>query len=416
MKIKGCIVLLLLGLLTLRVSAYSVLTHEAIIDAAWEPSVKPFLLKTYPLATPDELREAHAYAYGGSIMPDMGYYPLGSKLFTDLVHYVRSGDFVETLLSEASSLNELAFALGALAHYQADIYGHTLGTNQAVPLSFPKIKKKYGHVVNYAQHPVAHTRTEFGFDIVQLAKGNYAPESYRDFIGFKVSKELLERAFLKTYGLELTEIIPNPELSIGSFRWAVKNLLPELTRAAWINKKDEIQESMPGVTARQFRYRMSRASFHKEWGNAYEKPSFTERTLSFIIRIIPKIGPLQVLKFKPPTPEGEKLFFDSFNKTMAQYSASVSKLSQGTLNLQNSDFDTGNPTVPGEYILADEAYEALLLKLEENNFIHTGKELKNNILAFYRDPGAVSSREDKEDREKALKALEKLKSHQINLN
>src|SRR6266536_2356088 len=97
--------------------AYSVLTHEAIIDTTWKDDIAPLLLKRFPDATPDQLRKAHAYAYGGAIIQDMGYYPLGSKFFSDLTHYVSSGDFVLNLIAEAGDLNEYAFALGSLAHY-----------------------------------------------------------------------------------------------------------------------------------------------------------------------------------------------------------------------------------------------------------------------------------------------------------
>src|SRR5579863_6585619 len=59
-------------------SSYAVLTHEAIIDSAWAQNIKPLLLARFPHATPDELLHAHANAYGGCILQDMGYYPFGS--------------------------------------------------------------------------------------------------------------------------------------------------------------------------------------------------------------------------------------------------------------------------------------------------------------------------------------------------
>src|SRR5882762_11686832 len=78
--------------------AYSVLTHEQVVDLLWKDRIEPMLRKRFPQATDEDLRKAHAYAYGGSLLQDMGYYPFGSKFFSDLVHYVRSGDFVEALL------------------------------------------------------------------------------------------------------------------------------------------------------------------------------------------------------------------------------------------------------------------------------------------------------------------------------
>jgi zinc dependent phospholipase C len=170
---------------------YSVLTHEAIIDAAWETQLRPLLLQRFPDATPDDLRKAHAYAYGGAIVQDMGYCPHGNKFFSDLTHYVRSGDFIEALLRDSQDLNEYAFALGAMAHYAADNNGHRLATNRAVPMLYPKLAKKYGNVVTYEDDPIAHVKTEFGFDVLEVAKGRYASDGYHDFIGFAVSLPLL---------------------------------------------------------------------------------------------------------------------------------------------------------------------------------------------------------------------------------
>jgi Zinc dependent phospholipase C len=172
-------------------AAYAVLAHEAIIDSAWDTNIRPLLLKRFPQATREELKEAHGYAYGGAIIQDMGYYPHGSKFFSDLTHYVRSGDFVVALLRDAKDLDGYAFALGALSHYAADNDGHLIGVNRAVPLLYPKMKKKYGDLVTYEENPLAHVKTEFGFDVLEVAQGRYAPDSYHDFIGFEVSAPLL---------------------------------------------------------------------------------------------------------------------------------------------------------------------------------------------------------------------------------
>ena len=164
-------------------SSYSVLTHEAIIDSAWDTSIKPLLLSRFPGPTPEELVEAHAYAYGGSIIQDMGYYPFGSKLFTDLLHYVRSGDFVLNLLRESQDLNEYSFSLGALAHYAADNDGHRMATNVAVPLLYPKLRLQFGNLVTYSDDPLSHVKTEMAFDVLQVAQGHYAPDGPARRIG-----------------------------------------------------------------------------------------------------------------------------------------------------------------------------------------------------------------------------------------
>ncbi|RYY10824.1 MAG: hypothetical protein EOO36_19960, partial [Cytophagaceae bacterium] len=241
--------------------AYSVLSHQANIDSCWVPYMKPALERRFPGATPDEFREAKAYAYGGSIMQDMGYYPFGSALFTDLAHYVRSGDFVENLLRDAKDRNEYAFALGALAHYVADIYGHEVGINKSVPLLFPNLRKKYGPIVTYEQDPVAHGRTEFAFDVVQLAAGRYRTAAYHDFIGFKVSEKLLEQAFAETYGLEMKQLMFSTDLAFGSYRFAVRNLIPLASRAAWRANRHELRKVNRRIRRRDYIYKESKDEF-----------------------------------------------------------------------------------------------------------------------------------------------------------
>src|SRR5579863_6765078 len=153
---------------------YSVLTHEAIVDSLWDASIQKMLLKRFPMATPEELEQAHAYVYGGCILQDMGYYPFSSRFFSDLTHYVRSGDFVGALIRESQDLNEYAFALGALSHYAADNAGHRIATNLAVPILYPKLRRRFGKKVTYWDDPPSHLKTEFGFDVLQVAKGRYA--------------------------------------------------------------------------------------------------------------------------------------------------------------------------------------------------------------------------------------------------
>ena len=225
-----------------QTAAYAVLSHEAIIDSVWDTNIRPLLLKRFPDATAEEIKEAHGYAYGGVIIQDMGYYPHGSHFFSDLTHYVRSGDFVLALLRDAKDLDGYAFALGALAHYAADNDGHLIGTNRAVPVLYPKLKKKYGDSVTYEEDPLAHVKTEFGFDVLEIAQGRYASDSYHDFIGFGVSVPLLEQAFQETYGLDLKSVLSDEDKVLGSYRYDVSQLLPKATRIAWSLKKNEISE------------------------------------------------------------------------------------------------------------------------------------------------------------------------------
>jgi hypothetical protein len=216
---KRKIVSVILGLLLAAPfsSGFSFLTHETIIDMTWDSGIKPVLLSKYPDTTPAQLRTAHAYAYGGAVIQDAGYYPFGHPPFSDLAHYVRTGDFITNLIHQSRDVNELAFALGALSHFVGDTMGHQLAVNPAVAIEFPELARKYGPVVTYEESPHAHVRTEWAFDIDQLAHSRFAPAAYLRHVGFKVSRGLLERAFYATYGLSLSSVMGNESHAIGSY-------------------------------------------------------------------------------------------------------------------------------------------------------------------------------------------------------
>jgi len=390
--------------------AYSVLTHEQIVDLLWKDQITPLLLQKYPGTTPEQLTKAHAFAYGGCLIQDMGYYPFGNRGFSDMVHYVRSGDFVAALLSEASDVDEYAFALGALAHYTSDITGHPM-VNVAVAQEFPKLSRKYGQAVTFEQDPKAHIQTEFGFDVVQVAKQRYTGDRYHDFIGFEVAKPVLERAFRKTYGVELKDVFSNLDLSIGSFRHSISTIIPEMTRVALLLKKDDMVKEDPSFAKDKFLYNLKRADFDKEWGKNYQKPGVGARILSFFFLLMPKVGPFKALSFKMPSPETETLYLKSVNSTVDQYRVYLKDLSAGRLALSNTDFDTGKPTRAGEYRLTDEAYMKLLSKLAHAKFTDVPPALRSNILDFYNDPSAVTAnKREADDWKETLKNIELLRA------
>jgi hypothetical protein len=370
------------------VRAYAVLSHEAIIDAVWETHIKALLLKKFPQATEDDLSRAQAYAYGGAIIQDLGYYPYGSPFFSDLTHYVRSGDLIQALLRDAKNLNEFAFAVGSLAHYAADTDGHRIGTNRAVPILYPGLRKKYGDSVSYEDAKLPHVKTEFGFDVLEIARERYAPDSYHDFIGFEVSRPVLDQAFRETYGLELKEILVNEEKALNSYRRDVSKLIPKATRIAWSLKKDEIKDDIPDATKRRFLYNLSRSNYDREWGKDYRKPSLGERFLALLYKLIPKFGPLKILQFRTPTPQTEHMFEASFNATLDRYRRLLREASEGTLQLNNDNFDVGENTGPGKYRLNDETHAKLLDRLAEENFAGATPELKAELLSFFAEPDA----------------------------
>jgi hypothetical protein len=375
--------------------AYSVLSHEANIDALWEAGIQPLLVRRFPRATAEELQKARAYAYGGSVIQDLGYFPFGSRFFSNLLHYVRTGDFVEAMIREAKDLPEYAFALGALAHYSADNIGHPEAVNRSVALMYPKLRARYGSSVTYADSPTAHVVVEFSFDVVQVATGRYQSEAYQRFIGFEVAKPVIERAFQATYGLEMKDVFLDADMSIGSYRYAIAQLIPQITRIAWRDKRDEIVKALPGVAQDQFVYRLNRREFDRTYGTKYARPGPFARFVALLYKLLPKVGPLRALKFVAPTPAAEALFLESLNDTRSRYRAGLASVGAGRLDLANTDFDTGKPSAHGEYPLADDTYAELLHRHADRKFAGVGDALRRNIAAFYATaPQRAASRKE----------------------
>jgi len=390
--------------------AYSVLTHEEIVDLAWASQMRPLLLRRFPNLSDDQIKVAHAYAYGGSVIQDLGYYPFGNKEFSDLVHYVRTGDFVLELLRQSQDENEYAFALGALSHYVADINGHP-AVNEAVALRYPKLRAEYGDSVRYAQGTTAHLKTEFGFDTLQVAKNRYASNQYHDFIGFMVAQPLLERTFPIVYGLPLKDVLSHEDLAIGSYRFSVSRIIPQMTQVALETHKKDLMSETPDFSKKKFLYRLSRFDYERDWGKTYTKPAFSTRVLSVLFRYFPKIGPFKGLAFDNPTPRTEDLYIKSINATVDRYQVDLEEVGAGTLALPNCDLDDGKPTQAAEYTLADETYANLLTRLATAKFDGTTQQLRVNILAFYADLSlSIDTKKDAVRWEAVLTDLNALKT------
>lgn len=368
--------------------AYSVLSHEAIVDALWDGELKPVLLAKFPNSTPEELKKAHGFAYGGAIIQDLGYYPHGSEQFSDLTHYVRTGDFIVALVNEARDLNELAFALGALSHYVSDLDGHRFATNVGEPMLYPKLRRKYGDVITYADNPAGHLKTEFGFDVLEVAKGNFAPQAYHDFIGFHVSKTVLQKGFRDTYGLDLQDVFKDFDRAIESYRRSVSKTIPMATRVAWAEKSSEIQQSEPGITRERFVYVMSQSSYERNWGKQYDRPTSGDRVLAFVVRLLPPIGRLKDLKFKMPTATVEKLFMQSFDRASKQYGETLEEARGNTLQLENKNYDVGVVTPAGAYRLDDDVQAFWLDLLAKKGFRTVTPPMAAELLSYYSDLNA----------------------------
>ena len=364
--------------------------------------------KPIPRRDSGRTARAHAYAYGGAIIQDMGYYPFGSQFFSDLTHYVRSGDFVLALIAESHDSERICFRAGRPCPLRRRHSGHPLATNLSVAtFMYPKLAKKYGPVITYDQKPSAHSQVEFGFDVDQVAEGNYAPRAYHDFIGFEVSKPVLERAFANTYSIDLSSIFVSVDLAIGSYRHAVSTVIPRTTRVAWHMKRHEIQNSHPNEVRSQFIYNVSHSEYRKDWGKTYEKPSVSARIRAFFLRLVPKVGPFSALAFHPPTPAVEQLYMHSFNETLKDYRGMLVAQQEGRLQLPNENFDTGELTEPTAYPFTDRTYAELLAKVSGKPISDT---LRSDILAFYVDLGApFATKNDPKGWQNVLVELRKLK-------
>ena len=370
---------------------YSVLTHEELIDLAWNDSIRPLLLARFPKATEAQLREAHAYAYGGSAIQDMGYYPFGKQFFSDLTHYVRSGDFVAYLFRDAENIDEYAFAIGALSHYVGDSVGHSLAVNPSTAIEFPKLEHRFGRSVTYDESPHGHIRTEFAFDIDQLANYEFAPAAYLRAIGFKVPRKALERAFINTYGIDSHEIFGRTHGALRSYRLSVRTLISEFAEAELVLHRHQFPLQPSDENYALFSERVSRTNYDRHWKHAFKGPGMGAHVLAVLVFIVPKIGPVSDLAIKIPTPETEEWYLKSVNHAVDVYHDLLAKMRTETdfrLALANLDLDTGKLTRPGTYPLTDKTYAELLERLTVNPERIVPARLKKNILDYYSDPKA----------------------------
>jgi len=377
--------------------AYSVLTHQQIIDLAWGSSIKPLLLARYPATTAEQLRVAQSYAYGGCEIQDAGYYPFGHAFFSELTHYVRAGDFVASLIRNARNVNELAFALGALSHYVGDSVGHHDAVNPSTAIAFPNLALQYGHSVTYDESPHGHVRTEFAFDIDQLTKQHFAPSAYLNHIGLRVSPDLLERAFFETYGLHLSEVLGNRrrKAAIGSYRRSIRSFLPDVAHAEALIHEHDFPADPDTAEIQQLDARLQQADYNHGWQNTRQKAGLKTHFLAFLVIIMPKIGPASDLSIKVPTEDTESKYIASVNKSLDLYEELLNRLHQTpaqdpeiTMKLDNRDLDTGYIVQPGGYPLTDKTYAKLLGVITAKATEAAPSGLKRDILAYYSDPNS----------------------------
>jgi hypothetical protein len=372
------------------VRAYSVLTHEQLIDLAWKSTIQPLLLRRYPTLTPAQLQEAHAYAYGGCVIQDLGYYPFGKAFFSDLTHYVRTGDFVRALFRDAKNADEVAFAVGALAHYLGDTIGHPDAVNPSVALDFPKLEAKYGPSVNYAEGEHQHVRTEFAFDINEIAKHRIAPERYLNHIGFAVPVALLTRAFYDTYGLDLGHVLGNHLPTLRGYRYSVRALLPRIAYAETLLYRNRLPPETPSASLTILTQEVDQLSVDNNWALYRRHAGIGTHLLAGLLFVTPKIGPLSDLALKPPTPETEQKYLDSVVRTNEVFRRLVANATTSD-GIDNADLDTGAAIRPGSYRLADLTYAKLLHTITRDPAAPVPFGIKRDLVAYFADPNALAA-------------------------
>ncbi|HEV2578460.1 MAG TPA: zinc dependent phospholipase C family protein [Acidobacteriaceae bacterium] len=430
LRLQVAVTLLLCFLsISSRAFGYSVLTHEQLIDLTWNTSIVPLLLSRYPTLTPDELEHARAYAYGGCVIQDIGYYPFGDKNFSNLTHYVRSGDFIVNLFRNAGNADELAFAVGALSHYIGDSVGHSQATNLAVPVEFPKLRRRYGNVVNYAEGEHQHVQTEFAFDIDEIANHRFAPVTYLRHVGLEVPTRQLALAFYQTYGLreDFTQT-RHHRVNVSAYRWAVHRFIPRVAYATTLlHRHHEPAEVDSDPDVQRLMAEVKAVEQQNHWDEYRKHAGPLTYTLAGLIFIVPKFGPLKLTAVKGPTSQTELDYVhsvirstDALNhalrrftpppstKPSAQEAASADThalppptdplpakpgssqaVPRGSIDphhpLLNRDLDTGNPVKPAGYPLTDQTYAYLLHGLTQTPTDPVPPGIKEDILAYYAD-------------------------------
>ena len=391
---------------------YGVYSHGELIDLVWSDSIRPLLIQQYPGITEAELTRAHSYAYGGCTIQDLGYYPFGQHFFSDLTHYVRSGDFIAALVRDASNADELAFAIGALSHYVGDVYGHSEAVNLSVGQAFPRLARRYGSVITFAQAEVSHGQVEMGFDMAQIGRHRFAPV-YRREIGFNVAQKLLDRAFHETYGIAVSRVIGREQTAIKSYRFSVGRLLPKFMQLEVLIHRKRLSQEKDDGTRHEYLENIRQAHYASIPGSVYWAPGVGTHALSLVVRIVPKVGTLKIFSLKVPSPATSDLYFYSVNTSVRRMRELIARLRQSPsdkVELANVDLDTGTRTEPGTYRLMDDTYARLLNEITRQPGVRIPTGLRDDILLFYSNPNApISTKNDRRAWARVLNGLNQLK-------
>ncbi len=409
---RGPALILCLILICRPAGAYSLLTHEQLIDLTWQSSIVPLLRSRYPNVTAAQLAEAHSYAYAGCVVQDIGYYPFGDVFYSDLTHYVRTGDFIVHLYRDAKNANELAFAIGALSHYIGDNIGHSRATNRAVAVEFPKLEAKYGPVVTYGEGERAHVQTEFAFDINEIAHHRLAPIHYLRHVGLNLPTQQLATAFYDTYGLsEDFSHARFRRINVGGFRFAVRSFIPRIAYAVTLLHRGSMPADSGSPDQLKLAARVTQVAAEENWDHYRRKAGIGTYALAGFIFILPKVGPLKLVAIKGPTSATEEEYVRSVNLSIDAMTATLERFGKPRQTLPNRDLDTGAPIQPGAYRLTDETYEKLLNRLVADPKHTVPPGLKADIAHYYADPNApIRTKKDPQKWAQVQAGLETLKA------
>lgn len=398
--------------------AYSVQTHEQLIDLAWKDSIRPLLLERYPHLTEAQIREAHAYAYGGCAIQDLGYYPFGNPFLSNLTHYVRPGDFIISLIDNAQNADELAFAIGALSHYVGDTIGHSEAINEAVGIEFPKLAKKYGPVVTYDEDEHAHVRTEFAFDVNEISKRRFAPSAYLKHVGLAVPIPLLRRALFQTYGVDLYDVIGHRKPVLTGYRFAVRSFLPRIAYAEVVLHKNGFPPDTPSDALDKLNRNLAQSDFENGWDQYRKNPGIGTHLLAYILFILPRIGPLADAAIRGPNANTQVSYVASLNHSIDSLRHILANFDSVAYLVPNRDLDTGGMVRPGTYRLTDQTYAKLIDFLARTPTRPIPFDLKQAVANYYSDPTApIVTKKDAQEWAKLQTELKTLASmpttHQI---
>jgi hypothetical protein len=410
---RSCAATVLLAVIFCAASSpgYSVFTHQELIDLAWNDSIRPMLLARFPGATEEQLREAHAYAYGGASIQDMGYYPFGKQFFSDLTHYVRTGDFIAWLFRNSRTIDEYAFAIGALSHYMGDSIGHSEVINPATAVEFPNLRRKFGNVVTYDESPHGHIRTEFAFDIKELGDGDFAPPAYLRYVGFMVPRKFLEQAFINTYGFDIHEVLGRARPALRSYRTSVRSIIPAFAEAEVVLHRHQFPPHPDDEAYRKFAERVARTNYERHWKHTQRGPGVKAHLLAVLVLIVPKIGSASDLAIKIPNATTEEWYLRGVNNTVDQFHVTLQKVAAdfgGSVRLANIDLDTGDRVKRGDYPLADRTYTQLLARITSKPDRTVPADLKRNILDYF--AGLAPSNEEGQHLMAQLNVLKGMKT------